>query len=175
MVNITSAVDVAQITLNDSCCFQYDYILKTTAVQITSCDGNGTGMYGPYFNRYATADGAKNGTNVVETAITIRSISWTNTTFVLAATIYDNNTVPVAYSLTSQVLQANSNQIGNVNCSNSSVYNTGNELKLPSFAYVGPAKLYVNIYNENPYDLGLPYCPESSANLAIEAFPIPTH
>jgi hypothetical protein len=158
IMNITSTVSVAGVSLNDSCAFMYNYVLNTTSLTITNNDGHSSPLNGPYFSRYTGPS--------VSATVTVRNINWTTTSsFYLVATIYDNNSVPIAYVSLPETI--NPAQTGNPYSVNSQTYTIS--LKIPSYAFVGPATLYVNIYTNSPTNLGIPFCPEASTPLSIDA------
>ena len=156
IMNITSTVNVAGSTKTDSCPFMYNYILHTTSVTITNNDDHSLSN-GPSFSRYTGP--------AIKANITVTNISWNTTSFYLTATIYDNNNVPVAYVSLPETI--NPAQTGNPNNTHSQTYTIS--LTLPSYAFVGPATLFVNIYTDNPTNLGVPFCLEASAPLIIDA------
>ncbi len=158
-VNITSSVDVSEKTYNDSCAFYYGYLLELKPVVITNSDGNMSALYGPMFNRYSTTG------NTVNANVTVTNSNWSNMTFYIGATIMDANNVPVQkYFMVESINGATSGIAGSTNTATYSI-----TLQIPTWAFVGPATLNVNIYSDLPQNLGLPFSPQQSATLAIEA------
>jgi hypothetical protein len=157
IINITSTVNVAGKILTDSCPFTYNYLVQTTGVTITNNDGTTTSN-GPSFSRYTGP--------TVNAKITVETINWnTPTSFYITATICDSNGVPVAYvSLPTTINPATSH---NLNAENSQSYTIN--LSIPSYAYVGTATLYVNLYTADPTKQGVPLCPEASTTIVIDA------
>lgn len=156
--NITSSVNIGSSQAIDSCAFMYNYLLNVTNIAVTNSDGHSSTINGPYFSRYSGPS--------VTASITVRNINWNApTAFYLTATVYDNNNVPVAYSSAPQtILEATS---GNPLSTHSQTYTV--TLNLPSYAFVGPAKLYINLYTDDPTKMGISACPEQSALLVIES------
>jgi hypothetical protein len=74
---------------------------------------------------------------------------------VLTITIYDNATVPI-YS-----------QI--INSSTISANTVSTRVPIPNWAFVGTAKVYVNVLTNNPLAGGVPVCPERSTSFQILA------
>ena len=156
IMDITSTVDLAGTILNDSCAFMYNYLLKTTSVIITN--GNDpSSPDGPSFSRYTGP--------TLSATVTVKTINWSTTSFYLTATIYDNNSVPVSYVSLPETI--NPAQSGNPDSTKSQTYTIN--LSIPSYAFVGSAYIYVNIYTTNPANLGVPFCPETSAPLVIDS------
>jgi hypothetical protein len=156
IMNITSTVNLAGTILNDSCAFMYNYLLKTTSVIITN--GNDPNSpNAPSFSRYTGP--------TLSATVTIKTINWSTTSFYLTATMYDNNSVPVSYVSLPETI--NPAQSGNPDSANSQTFTIN--LSIPSYAFVGSAHIYVNIYTKNPANLGVPLCPESSAPLVIDS------
>jgi hypothetical protein len=156
IMNITSTVNVAGSTISDSCPFMYNYILHTTSVTITNNDGHSSSN-GPSFSRYTGP--------AIKANITVTNVSWNATSFYLTATIYDNNNVPVAYISLPETI--NPAKAGNPLDTNSQTFTVS--LNLPTYAFVGAASLFVNLYTGNPTNLGVPFCQEASAALLIDA------
>ncbi len=154
-MTINGSVDIAQVILTDSCSFYYGYQLNLNSVVIT----NGAGSP-PTFNRYF-------GNNTVLATVTVTNTMWNSTSFWLAATIYDNNNVPVAQFLMQETAPAAAS--GGWANTNTQTYNIS--LTIPSWAYVGTATLYVNIFDSNPQQNGVAWSPQKSAPMAIMAGP----
>ncbi len=155
VVTITGAVDVSQVTLNDTCNFYYGYILNLQQIQITNgiYDSNGVGPV--FFRNYA-------GLNVVTITATVNSTNWMSQPFYLTASVYDNNSVPVATSILAETAAP---AITGSTGSNTNTYTIS--LNIPTYAFVGPATVYVNIFNGNPAQNGLGFSPEQAASLYI--------
>jgi hypothetical protein len=164
IVTITASVTVAQATANDTCAFMYNYILQTISATITNNDGHTTPSNIPYFSRYT---GPQINVNVLIKNINWSQISNDQTSFYLAGTLYDNNNVPVAYQLLPEVISPAVSQTCDPSNSNSASFTL--TLSIPRYAYVGSATLYLNIYNDNPAKTGIPFCPEASVQLMIDA------
>jgi hypothetical protein len=156
IVNITSSVSIGGTALNDSCAFMYSYLLKTSKIQITGGDSYSTSAMQSF---------SRNSGSKVTVSLTVSNINWTAVSFYVTATIYDNNNVPVSYVCLPEAINAASS--GNPYSTNTATITIS--LTIPTYAYVGAATLYVNLYNNNPADLGTPYCPEYSAQLLIDA------
>ena len=156
IVNITSSVSIGGTALNDSCAFMYNYLLKSSKIQITGGDSYSTSTAQSF---------SRNTGSKVTVEITVANINWTAVSFYITATIYDNNNVPVSYVCLPEAIAAA--QSGNIYSTNTATITI--TLTIPTYAYVGAATLYVNLYNNNPANLGTPYCPEYSAQLLIDA------
>ncbi len=157
-VTLSSSVTIDQTSLSDSCTFMYNYLLQTTGIHITNNDPHTGSSTLPYFSRYSNT--------MITTDVTVKNINYNEnlpTSFYMTATIYDNKNVPVYY--TSVPLTINPPQTGDPNNSNSASWTIN--LYIPSYAYVGTATLYINIYNTA--NIGVPYCPEASTQLLIGA------
>ena len=152
---MTGSVDVSQVTLTDSVQFYYGYVLSLQPISITNgvYDSNNVGPV--FFRNYA-------GLNVVTFTAPVYSFNWTPTTFYLTATIFDANNVPVACTVMMETAPAAPNVAGG---------NIGQtytvSLTLPTWAFVGPAYLDVNILNNTPANNGLAFSPQQQASLYI--------
>ena len=153
-MSINASVDVAQVVVYDTCSFYYGYQLNLNSVSITN---GGTGT--PTFNRYGM------GTNTVEATVTVTSTEWSSQTFWLTATIYDANDVPIAQCIVQETAPAAiSGHWSSWKMVNYTIY-----LTIPTWAYVGTATLYVNIFNANPQLNGVAFSPQQQTTLAISA------
>ncbi len=156
VVTVTGAVDLSEVTLNDTCNFYYGYILNLQSIQITNgiYDANGVGPV--FFRNYA-------GLNIVTVQATVNSTNWNTQPFYLTATVFDNNSVPVACT----ILGVNPCSLPHTATSwhNTNTYTIS--LNIPTYAFVGPATVYVNIFNAIPAQNGLGFSPEQSAPLFI--------
>jgi hypothetical protein len=164
VAKISATAVMAETTLNDTLNFQYNYILRVTDVEITNSNGHSSPTNGPYFSRY---DGP-----AVQVKVTVKNYHWSLsssdvTNFYLSGTIYDNNNVPVAYQLLPEAINPVVSESLNPDGSYSTIFTL--TLNIPSYAFVGQANLYVNIFTDNPTNLGAPFCPETSAKLMIDA------
>ena len=157
VVTVTGAVDLSQVTLNDTCHFYYGYILNLQSIQITNgIYDSSTPPIGPvFFRNYA-------GLNMVTVQATVNSTNWSQQPFYLTATIYDNNSVPVASNILAETAAAA--PTGSPS-SNTQTYTIN--LNIPTYAFVGPATVYINIFNGNPAQNGVGFSPEQSAQLYI--------
>jgi hypothetical protein len=72
-------------------------------------------------------------------------------------TIYDAAKVPVI-----------SNQ-GSITVNGGQATDPALDLDIPSWAFVGMGTVYVNVFDKAPQLTGVPYCPEASAAIQIEA------
>ncbi len=159
-MTISSSVDVAQVVLTDSCSFYYGYQLQVDSVVIT----NGATGSAPTFNRYG------DGMNTVDATVTVTNTMWNSQVFWLTGTIYDNNNVPVASFIAQETIGAGVPISGNTNTwqnTNTQTYQI--TLTIPTWAYVGTATLYVNIFNGNPEQNGVAWSPQVQAPLVITA------
>ncbi|MGA2523389.1 MAG: hypothetical protein ABSF65_04465, partial [Candidatus Bathyarchaeia archaeon] len=171
-MTVSTTVDVAQVVLSDSCHFYYGYQLQVNSVVITNGDTT-TGT--PTFNRYAMAGADSNAidNNVVDATVSVTNTMWNSQQFWLSAVIYDNNNVPVAQFLALETIGAGTPISGTTNTwqnTNTQTYQI--MLTIPTWAYVGTANIYVNIFNsssatslQNP----LAWSPQVQAPLAITA------
>jgi hypothetical protein len=167
-MTVNASVDVAQDILTDSCSFYYGYQLNLNSVVITNGGTGGT----PTFNRYGM------GTNTVNAIVTVTNTEWNSVPFYLAATIFDNNSVPVAQYLIPETAPAAASGLW----SNTNTQTYAISLTIPAWAYVGDATLYVNIFDGNPQSGGVAFSPQVPAPLYISAgyasdvttIPIPT-
>ena len=161
IINITSAVTLTEVTLNDSCTFRYGYMLQTTSVEITNSNGNTSD--GPHFSR--------NSGPTVNLSVTLTNFNWSTTSldqtgFYLSGTIYDNNSVPVVCQILSSTISPVVSQTCNPSGSYSATFTM--TLSIPQYAYVGQSTLYVNLFAGDPTRLAVPYCPEISIKLVID-------
>ncbi len=156
-VSVTGAVDLSQVTLNDTCCFYYGYILNLQGVQVTNgiYDSNGVGPV--FFRNYA-------GLNMVTVQATVNNTNWSTQPFYLTATVYDNASVPVASNILMETAAA---ALPGTTPTSSNTQTYTITLNIPTYAFVGPATVYVNIFNGNPAQNGLGFSPEQSAPLFI--------
>jgi hypothetical protein len=164
VANITGTATMAEKTLNDSCTFMYNYMLAVTNVAVRNSGGQTGGANGPSVSRYFNP--------LVYVDITVKNYNWSTTAddktnFTLSVTIYDSNKVPISYAVLPESIQPIVSASCNPTASYSGTFTF--TLGIPTFAYVGQAKLYVNAYTENPLNLGIPLCPETTANLVITA------
>jgi hypothetical protein len=175
-ITISGSVDVAQVVLTDTLHFYYGYQLDLNSVTITNGNTNG-GTTAPIFNRYGMGgtNGVANDGNIVDATVSVTNTMWNSQAFWLAAVIYDNNNVPVAQFLMQETIGAGTPISGNTNTwqnTNTQTYTI--TLTIPTWAYVGAAKLLVNIFNttdptgqtlQNP----TAYSPQVQAPLTITA------
>ena len=154
-VTVTGSVDLSQATLTDSCQFYYGYLLNLTSIQVNNgvYDSNNVGPV--FFRNYA-------GLNVVTLTATVTSANWTPTPFYLTATVFDANTVPVACTVLSETAPAAPNTATGMTTQTYTI-----NLNLPTWAFVGPASVSVNILNNTPANNGLAFSPQQSASLYI--------
>jgi hypothetical protein len=173
VVSVYGTVDVAQVLLNDTVNFYYGYQLQVDKVVITNGDTqSGT----PTFDRYGMAgtDHNPNDGNIVTATVSVTNTMWTSQTFWLSAVIYDNNSVPVAQFLAQETIQAATPFSGLETSANypqvTQTYQI--TLTIPTWAYVGAANLYVNIFNStsaSSLQNALAFSPQVSAPLEIGA------
>ncbi|MCW4005180.1 MAG: hypothetical protein NWF04_01070 [Candidatus Bathyarchaeota archaeon] len=166
LVKINSTVNVGDVALSDSCVFLYDYVLETANIKITNNNGEVNPTYGPHFSRYSGPS--------VNVNVTVSNLNWSavadqQTSFYISGTLYDFHNVPISYQLLPQAIN---NQITPTTIPYDTVNATFTlNLPIPSYAFVGPATLYINIHTDNPAVGGLPLCPEKSVILMIDAEP----
>jgi hypothetical protein len=159
-VTVTGSVDVSQVTLTDSCQFYYGYQLSLQGINgaapVTITNGVYSNGVGPvFFRNYA-------GLNTLTLTADVVSFNWTPTPFYLTATVFDTNNVPVSC----QVLAETAPACGNTPTGwNGQAYTM--TLTLPTWAFVGPATVEVNILNNTPANNGLAFSPQQSASLYI--------
>ena len=172
VVTIYGTVDVAQVILNDTVSFYYGYQLQVDAVKITNGDiTSGT----PTFNRYGMAgtDGTPKDGNIVQATVNVTNTMWNSQTFWLSAVIYDNNSVPVAQFLALENIgPATPMSLETPGHWANVTQNYYITLTIPTWAYVGGATLYVNIFNStsaNSLQNAIAWSPQVSAKLAITA------
>ena len=165
VITITGAVDVSEVTLTDNCSFYYGWDLQLMNVQITNGITTINGQQVNVFNRYTP------GSNVIDVTATVQSRDWNYKNFWLEGVILDNNSVPVAQFLTEETAP-NAAAGGNVITTNSQTYTF--TLTLPTWAFAGPATLYVNIFNGSPMNYGVVYSPQITAPLIIQGGNEPT-
>ncbi len=156
VVTIVGTINLPNVSLSDTCQFFYGYILDLQSVNITN------GVYdsqniGPVFYRNLA------GLNIVTIQATVNSANWVQQPFYLTATIFDNGSVPVACQILSETAPA---AIGN-NASSSNTQTYTISLNIPTYAFVGPATVYVDIFNGNPSQNGIGFSPEQSTQLYI--------
>lgn len=156
IVTIQAAVDVSEVHLNDTCRFYYGYSLNLQSVQITNGISDSHNVGPVFFRNYA-------GLNTLTLRATVDSTNWTSESFYLTITIYDNNSVPVTYTILPETaLPATEGVAGSHNTQTYDITCT-----IPTWAFVGSATVYVNLYNGNPTQNALPLSPEQSAKLYI--------
>jgi hypothetical protein len=155
-ITITSSVSIGVTALNDSCSFMYNYLQKITRAQIAAGDSYGSSS-DPSFSR--------NTGPTVSVSVTVTNINWAATSVYLTATIYDNNNVPVAYVSVPEAITAATS--GNLTSANTQTFTI--RLNIPTFAFVGPATIYLNLFNGNPASGGTPLCAEFTGQLQIDA------
>jgi hypothetical protein len=158
-MKITSVVDVSQVTLNDTCTFYYGYAAELSNVQVTNGIYDSQNVGPVFFRNYA-------GLNIVNVQMTVTCHDFNNLPLWIAAVIYDDNSVPVTQVLTqTTVLGVTPDTVESAALGNTQTFSVS--LALPTWAFVGPANVYVNIYEANPTADGLPYSPEQSDQLFI--------
>ena len=162
---IKSTVSLSQVTLNDTCMFYFGYTITTTSAVIT--DGKAS-VNGPQFNRYGSVP--------VTVNATFKNVNWNAQWVMYTATIYDNASVPVAFAsgwvqvpaaTPAQIVQGQNVYLQTLG-TNGTISVTMN-LYLPTFAFVGPATLYVNAFTQDTFNNGVPYCPQVQQPLIILA------
>ena len=156
VVTVKGTVDLSQVTLNDTCQFYYGYQLNLQGVTINNgvYDTNGVGPV--FFPNYA-------GLNVITLTATVNSTNWTPTPFYLTATVFDTNTVPVAFQILAETAPAATGNLAT--SSNTQTYTLS--LTIPTWAYVGPAYVDVDILNGTPANSGIAFSPQQQAPLYI--------
>ncbi len=156
VITVAGSVDLSQATLNDTCKFFYGYQLNLQTVAIN----NGvydSGDVGPvFFRNYA-------GLNVVTLAAEVNSTVWASTPFYLTATVFDAEQVPVACTILSESASPATGSLAT--SSNAQTYIIS--LTIPSWAFVGPAVVNVDIFNSAPANGGLAFSPQQTASLYI--------
>jgi hypothetical protein len=173
-MTVSGSVDVAQVILTDTCSFYYGYQLNLNSVVITNGDTtSGT----PTFNRYGMGgvDSISNDGNIVDATVSVTNTMWNSQTFWISAVIYDNNNVAVAQFLAQETIGPAAAETSATPASAWPTTNTQTyqiSLTIPTWAYVGTATLYVNIFNStSPTTLQNPiaWSPQQQAPLVITA------
>jgi hypothetical protein len=132
---VTASVEIASVVVSDTITYQYNYVTIVTVngISFPSSVSRGSSM---------------------TVKVTLQDTAVLPSSAVMTITIYDNNDVPVASSLT---------PIGAV--ASGTVVSTS--LTIPSWAFVGTGTIYVNILTANPSLDGVPVCPEQQAPFQI--------
>ena len=139
---IKGNVDISQVTASDVCPFTFNYIVQITGVQTE----NTLNVAGVSFLRGGP----------VQTVVSFKNIRQVAITTVVAVTLYDEAGVPINAGYVTVTIPAQS------------TVSTGITLTLPAYAYVGTGShACADIFNLLPANLGLPYCPEQSAQFTI--------
>jgi hypothetical protein len=158
-MTVSGSVDVAQVILTDTCNFYYGYQLDLNSVVITN---------GGTYNRYGMTGPDSN--NMVDATVSVTNTMWFSQQFWISAVIYDNNNVAVAQCLveeTAPAATATPNTWANSYTQGYSI-----SLTIPTWAYVGTATLYVNIFNStsaNALTNPIAWSPQVQAPLVITA------
>ena len=138
---IIGTVDISQQSVTDICPFQFGYIINidsvVTAININQISSN-----------FARG-------NILKANITIENIRSISITTIMTFTIYDEANVPV--TLASTAFSAPSQAITSITLSST----------IPSWAFVGLGKIYVDAYTALPSNGGVAYCPEKTVTITI--------
>ncbi len=139
---IFGSVDIAEQKVNDTCTFQFGWIVEITEVETVDINGNPKTSFTKgehiHFN------------------ITIRNIAFTSKTATCVLVIYDECDVPIGrVVLQDWSISAGTTQFFII------------DLQIPNWAFVGVATVYANAYTEVPQLYGTPYCPETSVTFVI--------
>lgn len=140
---IIGTVDVSQVVVNDTCTFQFDYIIKIVSVQTLLQN-----------NTPATSFARESSVKVNVTLSNIRKVDVATT---VTITIYDEAKVPIAAFVVEISVTAQGQTW------------TAGTMTIPSWAFVGQATVYVNALTQLPSLSGVPCCPESAINFQITA------
>ena len=157
VVTVKGTINLPEVTLNDTCQFYYGYILNLQNAKITNGAYDSNNIGPGFYRNYP-------GFNIVTVQATVNNTNWNPQPFYLTATIYDNISTPVACQVLSETAPAA--LPGNTATSSNTQTYTIN-LNIPTYAVVGPATVYVDIFNGNPAQNGVGFSPEQSTQLYI--------
>lgn len=134
---IVGTVDIAGTIVSDDVKFRYGYIVSIDHAELNP-------------------ESLKKGESMtVEVFLT--SISFTSKTVLLTVVAYDNCSVPIDLDKTDGLT---------VDPDVTHSYGTWT-ITIPPWAFVGPAKLYINVFTAAPSAGGIPYCPEKAYDYTI--------
>ena len=145
---IFATVNVSEVTVNDSCAFTFNYLLKTTAVATLVYPSNAPAS--------SFARAGSTSTGQMEVQISVRNIaSLTAYTGRVVITLSDEANVPVAVITETITVPAGA------------THTDAQTLTIPHYAFVGQAKAYVDVLTNLPSVGGVPYCPEAATPFSI--------
>lgn len=139
--NITATVDVSEVVISDYVTFEFNYIIRIVDVDVVDAYGNSVS---------SVARG-----ETVNVKITYENIRAVDVDSIIAITVYDEASVPVVASYVS------------VSCTAGATAEVTLNGVIPSWSFVGQGTAFGNAYDQLPQLMGVPFCPEVSANFQI--------
>ena len=139
---ILGSVDIAEQIVNDTCTFEFGWLIEITQVKTVDAYGNPKASFTKgehiYFN------------------MTVKNIAFTTKTATLIMVVYDECGVPIGWvTLPDWMIGPGRTEIFTI------------DLLIPSWSYVGVETVYANAYTQLPELGGVPYCPETSTTFVI--------
>lgn len=125
---IIATVSIAEVTVDDTCSFEFGYILSIESLTVT-----GTPL--------------KKG-ETLSVSATIKNIAFVSKDAFVTIVLYDECGVPIGLATGWFTVDPSDGTTG--------VYG----ITIPSWAFVGAGKVYVNLYTNAPSAGGTPWCPE---------------
>ncbi|MCD6445471.1 hypothetical protein J7L49_01615 [Candidatus Bathyarchaeota archaeon] len=133
--NVTATVDIAEVTVNDTLWFHFDYLIHWMKVTTDKTDYN-------------------HGENINVT-ITFGSYAMQTYNVLIAVTIQDELNVPIGTAYVNL-------QVGGATWCTLKNYETSVEIQIPKFAAAGMATIYVSALNDFPINGGNAVTPQYS-------------
>ena len=97
----------------------------------------------------------------------VKSISWMDKYVKFIVVVYDDCDVPIGQDIIGVTIDNSQTTY----CHATDHYIYYFEVHVPQWTYVGIGKVYVSAFTALPSDCGIPYCPEVSAEIALEWSP----
>lgn len=136
---IRANVDIAEVTVSDIVMFRYGYIVSINSITITLPH-----LSGIYKGEVMTID------------LYMNSISFNSQNVLLTMVVHDNCNVPIGLAWGFFTVDAMDGPTG-----------PAYSITIPTWAFVGSAKLYADAYTDWIFNGGIPFCPEKSATFSI--------
>lgn len=139
---IYGSVDIAEHKVDDTCKFQFGWLIEILSVKTTDELGNPKTTFKKC--------------NTVYFVITLKNIRKISLPVTITIVIYDNCGVPIGIVVIVMMVPPGTSVI---------VVIIG--IHVPKWAFIGLSTVYVNAYTKMPQLCGVPYCPEVPATITL--------
>jgi hypothetical protein len=141
--NVTATVDIANEVVNDTLCFKVDWLMEVVSIETADEFQKLKPGYGEMWFKVCWE---------------VRSLQ--ERPAIITVVVYDDLGVPIAWTY------IEGNYSATVFCT-PELFCYNFTMLIPTWAYVGPATVYANIYTDFPQNGGVSYAPEASETFRI--------